>query len=116
MTALTKETTVGTNNLQPGELIHMDFDLYNITSIGGFTSMLSVVCAKTRTLFAFPTAYKLPPVRIICFILTKFNTEQHPYNGVRVDEYGALANSTDITNLLVDDFKISMENTGGDSS
>ena len=33
-----------------------------------------------------------------------------------VDEYGALEKSTDVTNILVDDFNISMETTGGDSS
>ena len=35
---------------------------------------------------------------------------------MRVDEDGALENSTDVTNLLVDDFNISMETTGGDAS
>ena len=44
------------------------------------------------------------------------NNEQHPYKFVRVDEYGALDNSTDATNLLVDEFKIYMESTGGDVS
>ena len=35
---------------------------------------------------------------------------------MRVDEYGALVNSTYVTNLIVDDFNISMENTGGGAS
>ena len=35
---------------------------------------------------------------------------------MRVDEYGALVKSTDVTNLLVDDFNISVEATGGDAS
>ena len=35
---------------------------------------------------------------------------------MRVDEYGALANSTDFTNLLVDEFNICIENNGGDAS
>ena len=43
-----KGTTVDTTNLQPGELIHMDFDFYNMTSIRGFTSMLTVVCENNR--------------------------------------------------------------------
>ena len=34
----------------------------------------------------------------------------HP---VRVDEDGALENSTDVTKLFVEEFKISMETTGG---
>ena len=35
---------------------------------------------------------------------------------MRVYEDGALENSTDVTNLLIDDFNISMETTGGDVS
>ena len=32
------------------------------------------------------------------------------------DKYGALENSTDVTNLQVDDFRITMETTVGDAS
>ena len=35
---------------------------------------------------------------------------------MRVDEDGNLENSTDFTNLLVDEFRISVETTGGDES
>ena len=35
---------------------------------------------------------------------------------VRVDEDGALENSTDVTNIIVDDFNIFMQNTGGNAS
>ena len=31
------------------------------------------------------------------------------------DEDGALEKSTDVTNLLVDDFRTAMENNGGDA-
>ena len=41
---LPKGKTVETTNLQPGEIIHMDFAFYNVTPILGFTSMLDVVC------------------------------------------------------------------------
>ena len=45
------------------------------------------------------------------------NTQtQHPFKCVRVYEYGTLEKSTDLTNLLVDDFIISMETNGGDAS
>ena len=40
---INKGTTVDTINLQPGELIHTDLEFYNITSIRGFTSILTVV-------------------------------------------------------------------------
>ena len=57
------------NNLQPGELIHMDFDFYIVTYICGFTSIITVFCAKTRMLWIFPTVYKQAHVRIICLVL-----------------------------------------------
>ena len=44
MTTTNKGTTVDTSNIQPGELIHMDFAFYNVTYIYDFTSMLSVFC------------------------------------------------------------------------
>ena len=47
MTTINKGTTVDTSNLQPGELVHMDFAFYNINSIHGFTSMITVVCEKS---------------------------------------------------------------------
>ena len=105
MTTISKVTTVDTSNIQPGELVHMDFSSYNVTSICGFTSIIAVFCAKTRMIWIFQTAPKRAPVRIICFILTTLMNEHHPYKRVRVDEDIALSNSTDVTNLLVDEFK-----------
>ena len=70
---LPKVKTVDTSNLLPGELIHMDVDLYNITSIRGFTSMVTVVFANTIMLCLLPTVSKRAPVRIIRFILTTLN-------------------------------------------
>ena len=77
MTTLTKGKTVDTSNFQPGELIQMDFAFCNVTSIRIFTSMITVVHAKIIILWVFPTAYKLDPVRIIRFILTTLNNEEH---------------------------------------
>ena len=78
--------------------------------------MITAVCEKTIIILVFPTASKLDPVHIIQLILTTLNNEQHLCKRVRVDEDGFLASSTDVTNLLVDEFNISMETTGGDSS
>ena len=86
MTTTNKGTTVDTSNLQPGELVHMDFEFYKVTSIYGFTSILTVVCAKTRMIWVFPTSSKIAPVRIIHFILTTLINEQHLCKRARVDE------------------------------
>ena len=116
MTTSPKRTTADTNNLQPGELIHIDFAFYNVTSIPGFTSISTVVCTKTIMIWVFPIASWLSPVHIIHFILTTLENGQNPWKCVRVDEYGALKKSTDVTKLIVNDFNISMETTGGDAS
>ena len=116
MTTINKVKTVDTSNLQPRELIHMDFAFYNVNSIHGFTSIITVVYSRTRMLWVFSTTYKQSHVCIIRSILTTPNNEQHPLKHVIFDEDGASENSTYVTNLLVEELKIPMETTGGDAS
>ena len=78
MMTFPKGTTFEKTKLQPGELIHMEFAFYNVTSIRGFTSMIDVVCAKTRMIWVFTNASKRSPVCIIQFILTSLKNVQHP--------------------------------------
>ena len=78
--------------------------------------MITGICAKHIMLWVLPNARKRSPVHIIRFILTTLNNEQHPCKHVRVDEGGSFSNSTDVTNLLVEEFKLSMGSTGGDAS
>ena len=92
MKNINKGTTFYTSNIQPGELVHMDFEFYNFTSIRGFISMLTLVWAKTSMLWVFSTEFKIAPVRIIYFILTTMTNEQQPCKIVRVDEDSALKN------------------------
>ena len=77
ITTFPKGTTIDKTYLQPGELIHTDFEFYNVNSIRGFTSMLNVVCEKTRTIRVFPTASKISPVQIIRVILTGLKNKKH---------------------------------------
>ena len=46
----------------------------------------------------------------------KILNKQHIYKRVRVDKYSVLEKSTDVTNLLVNEYKISTETTVGDAS
>ena len=64
----------------------------------------------------FPTASKLAPIIIVCFMLKILKNEQCTCNVMRFDEYGALEKSTYITCLLVDEITIDLETTGGDVS
>ena len=90
MTNFPKENTFYTSNLQPGELIPMEFDFYNMNSILGFTYMTTVVCVNNIMIWLFPTASKYSPFYIIRYILTTLKIEQHPCKHVRVHEDGAL--------------------------
>ena len=65
MTTINKVKTVDTSNLQPGEPVHTEFSFYNVTSILGFTSMITVVRANTITIWVLSTAPQRAPVRII---------------------------------------------------
>ena len=47
MKTFSKGTTVDTNNLQPGELINIYFDVYNVSYIRGLNFILTVVYSKT---------------------------------------------------------------------
>ena len=69
MTIFLNGTIVDTNNLQPGELLHLEFGFYNITSIRGFTKITTVVCANKRMACIFPITSKRASFRIIRFIL-----------------------------------------------
>ena len=114
MKTLPKGTTFDTTNFQLGELIHMVFDFFNVTPIHGFTYMLTVVCTKTRLLWELPNTSKQDPFHNIDFILITLRNEQHPLKLVRVDEDGDMEKRTDATKILVYDFNIYMETTGGD--
>ena len=65
MTTINKGTTVDTSNLQQGEVVHMGFAFYNVTSIYVFTSMITVVYEKTRMIGILPTTSKIPPLHIM---------------------------------------------------
>ena len=101
MTIFPKSATIDKTNLHPGELLYLDFSLYNDTSICGLTIIITAVCANTIMLSIFPTVYNQATVRIVRFILTKLKNDQHSCKHLRVDEDGHLKKSIVITDLLV---------------
>ena len=78
--------------------------------------MITVVFDKNKIIWIFSNASKQDPVLAIRFILTTLKIEQQPCRRVRIYEDGALENSTDVTNLLVDNLNIYLLNIGGGSS
>ena len=66
---LPKGVTMNTDNLRPGELLHMDFCFLDETSIRQFTCALVVVDAKVRKMWTFCTPGKRPPLATVKFLL-----------------------------------------------
>jgi hypothetical protein len=98
-----------------GELLHIDFSFWNVTSLRGFTSLLSIIDGKDRMLWNFPTASKRVPLDILDYFFGALNKENIPVLGVRVDEDGALAHNTEFNEFLFTR-SIPLESTGGYAS
>ncbi len=98
-----------------GQLLHMDFSFWGQTSSRGFTSLLSIIDGRDRMLWNFPTASKRPPLSIITYFFSLLAKENIIVKTIRVDEDGALANSSEFTDLLIA-HNINMETTGGFAS
>jgi hypothetical protein len=101
-----------TNLTRRGQLLHIDFSFWNVCSIRGFTSLLSVIDGKDRMLWNFPTASKRVPLSILDFLFTMLNREGITIENVRVDEDSALANNSEFFDFLIQN-KISLQTTGG---
>jgi hypothetical protein len=67
LTNILREVTLLTNNLKPGELLHVDFYFMNQKSMRDFTCVLLIINAKTRKMWQFCTPNKKPPLDTITF-------------------------------------------------
>jgi hypothetical protein len=94
-----------------GQLIQIDISFWNVTSIRGFSSLLSVIDGKDRMLWMFPTANKRPPLELLEFVFTMLQREGITILCVHVDEDGALANSSEFAAFLTK-HSITMETRG----
>jgi len=110
-----KAKFTSTKLLCRGQLLHIDFSFWNLCSIRGFTSLLSVIDGKDRMLWNFPTTSKHVPLSILDYSFTMLDREGVTIENVRVDEDGALANNSEFSNFLIN-HKISLQTTGGYAS
>jgi hypothetical protein len=83
-------------------LLHIDFSFWNIPSIHGFTSLLSIIDGKDHMLWSFPTASKRIPLKILDYFFNMLDKEGISVLGVQVDEDGALANNSEFSDFLID--------------
>ena len=66
-------------------------------------------------IWVFTTVSKRSPVRVIFFILTELKNEKYPCMCMIAYEGGYLTKSTDVTNLILDEFSVAMEITSIDA-
>ena len=120
-------TTTGTeddDNLQPGQMFHMDFGFMRgssfsdkddegriITSLDGMNSYLIIVDRKTRRTWVFLTRSKVPPIKIITEFLAQNGSRTATRRIIRSDQGGELYKST-IFQETIRDSKFLLEPTG----
>jgi len=96
-----KGSTTNTDNLSPGQLLHIDFGFWDIVSHRGFSSMLLIIDAKTRMLWLFCTSNKRATIKILSYFFSIMKKENKILHTIRVDEDGAPARSYEFTDLLI---------------
>jgi hypothetical protein len=111
-----KGKTLSMATLKPGELLHMDFEFWDIVSRRLFTAMLTIVDAKTRMLWIFCTSSKKPPIHILKWFFANLRREPRALANIRVDEDGALSWSAAFATYLRDDEQLNLQTTGGYAS
>ena len=84
-------STVNTDHLRPGQLIHTDLYFINTVSIKGFTSVLLIMDANTHKLWQFPTPQKRPQPDTVTFIMCQLKIIDREVQHIRSDIGGELA-------------------------
>ena len=92
----------------------MDFAFFNVESIRGFTSTFVAICSATSYPFGFPSRSKRPPLDILRFLVTTLRNKDKKVAFIRVDEYGALARSSEFIKTC-HNMIIIVHTTGGDA-
>ena len=93
----------------------MDFAFFNAERIRGFTSTFVAICSTTSYPFGFPYRIKRPTLDILKFLVTALRNQDKKVAFIRVDEYGAIAKSSNLLRTC-HNINIIVQTTGGDSS
>ncbi len=101
--------------LDPMKRLHLDFSFYTITSLRGYTTCLTIVCAATSYPFTFPTKSKTSPLRLVKWFINAIRGTGREVVFIRVDEDGALANCSHFCELIIQ-LNCILETTGGYNS
>ena len=112
MPRLSRNPKLPLSKLTPGQILQMDFAFMNTQSVRGFT----FVCVSIKYCIKFCTRYKRAPVYIIKWVLNTLKSQNKTTNYIRFDKGGELTRSYEVNNLLLEEFGIIMQSTGGNAS
>ena len=98
-----------------GFMLHMYFAFFNVESIHGFTSNFVDICSATSYTFGYPSRIKFPPLGILKLIFATLRNKDNNFAFVLVDEYGALARSSEFMKKF-HNMNIIAQTIGGDTS
>jgi len=112
---LPRRKKVDWTQFEPDESMHMNFAFMPVTSIRGFTALLSIKDAATNYTWIFLSRNKRPPLDILSFFISIMKKENKSIRYIRVDEDKALANCTAFCKLLLL-HNITLRTTGGYAS
>ena len=93
-------------------MLQIVFSFFNVEIIRGFTSTFVAICSATSYLFEFPYRSKRSPLETLKFLVTKFMNQDKKVAFIQVDEYGALARSSEFMKTC-HNMNIIVQTTGG---
>jgi hypothetical protein len=104
-----KGKTTSTSHLSPGQLLHIDFGFWDITSRCFFFPACFLLLMQKLACFG------KAPIKILSYFFSIMSKENKIITTIRVNEDGALARSYEFTELLLQ-HSITLETTGGYAS
>ena len=107
--------TMNTDNLRPGELLHMDFCFLDETSIRQFTCALARGSRgkSTKNVDILHSRQTTPPLAIVEFLLEQLKQMDRQVINIRTDLGGELARSSEFYDLLFKDYQCGLQTIDG---
>ena len=96
-------------------MLHMNFVFLNVERIRGFTTTFVAICSATSHPFGFPSRSKRSLIETLKFLVTTLRNQDKKVALIQVDEYGALARSSEFMKTC-HNMNIIFQTKGGDTS
>lgn len=108
-------TTVDVSRVPPFSILHLDFSFFGKVSLGGYTTVLDIVCASTSFAIGFTSKSKSPPLDYITYVVKTLHLQGYNPFCCMVDEDGALARLSEFCQLIIH-VNMVFDATGGGNS